>query len=75
MRNNAAFCHGLLSTSDAFKNSHALLHKLESLNINKVCARKPVLRDEDRLLVPPNVREEFSRLALECGDKFDSHGE
>ena len=65
-----AFVRGLAGddlaalAGDALKDSHALLHELKGLNIQQVGAREAVLCDKDRLLVPLDVREEFSGLAL-----------
>ena len=63
----------LFTTGDAFKDGHALLHELIGLNVQEVSARKTMLRDENGLLVPLDVREEFGSLTLECGDQFCTH--
>jgi len=65
---------GLLSTRDAFKDGHPLLHELISLNVQEICAWKSMLGDEDGLLVPLDVSEEFGGLSLERCDEFGAHG-
>ena len=73
MGSNAPLSDGLLPASDTLQDGHALLHELIGLNVNQVGAWQPVLGNEDRLLVPLDIREELSRLALESGDKFGTH--
>ena len=65
--------HGLLATGDAFKDGHALLHELIGLNVQEVGAWEAMLGNKNWLLVPLNVREEFSGLTLEGSDEFSTH--
>ena len=60
----AALGDCLLSTGNAFKDGHALLHELVSLNVQQIGTWQAVLSDENWLFVPLDVREEFSGLAL-----------
>ncbi len=73
MRNNAPLCNSLFPTSDALENGQPLLHKLIGLDVQQVRAGKAMLSDENRLLVPLDVREEFGGSSLEGGNKFGAH--
>ena len=73
MGSNATLGNSLFPTGNAFKDCHALLHELESLNIQQVSAGKAMLGDKNWLLVALDVRQEFGGLTLERGDKFGSH--
>jgi hypothetical protein len=43
------------------------------LDIQQIGARQPVLGDENGLLVPLDVREQFGCLAFEGGNTFGAH--
>lgn len=70
MGGDTAFRDRLLTSRDTFQYDHPLLHELVRLDIKNVRARKPMLRDEDRLLVTLNVRKKCGGLTLESGDEF-----
>ena len=73
MGRRAALGNCLLSAGNAFKDGHALLHELIGLNVQQIGARQAMLSNENWLLVPLDVGEEFCRLALEGGDEFGPH--
>jgi len=73
MRHHPALgdCH--FAPRDALKHRQALLEQLKAFHIHQIGARQPVLRDENGLLVPLDVREKFGRLAFEGRDEFGAH--
>lgn len=73
MSDHATLGNGLLPAGDPFQHGHALLHELISFDIHEVGAGQAVLRDENRLLVPLDIREELGRLTLQGGDEFGTH--
>lgn len=73
MGSNASLSNSLLSSGDTLENCHALFHELVGLHVQQIRTRKTVLSDENRFLVPPDVREEFGGLTLEGGNKFGTH--
>src|SRR5690606_19905814 len=70
---HATFGNRLLPACDTLEHGHALLHELEALNVHEVRARQAMLRDQDRLLVPLDVREQLGRLPLEGGNEICTH--
>ena len=73
MRNHAPASDRGLATTDAFENLHPLLHQVVALDIDEIHGRSAVLRDQDRLPALLDVVDEFGRLSLQGGHKFDSH--
>ena len=51
----AAFRQSLLTTGNAFKDGHALLHELISLDIQNVGAWQAMLGNENWFFVPLNI--------------------
>jgi hypothetical protein len=64
----------LSAAHDVFQHAHALLHQLVGLHVHQIGTGQTVLGDQDRLLAPRNVRDEFSSMALERRDEFGSRG-
>ena len=57
--------HRHLTPGDTFKHGHTLLQKLIAFHINEIGAGQAMLGNKDRLLIPLQIRQEFSGLALE----------
>ncbi len=74
MSGHTTFCDRALTTSNAFKHSHALQHEFIALNVNQVGAGQTMLGDENWFLVPLDIREKFGCLTLESGYEFSTHG-
>ena len=70
---NTPFRDGLLPTGDTLQDSHAPLHELVGLDIDKIGTRQPMLGDEDGFLVPLDIRKQLGGLTLEGSDKFSAH--
>lgn len=66
--------HSHLTARDPLERPHALLHRLERLDVHEEGRRETVLRDEDRSLDTFDVREEFRRLTLPGRDEHGAHG-
>lgn len=73
MRNHAPASDRGLATTDAFKNLHPLLHQVVALDIDEIHGRSAVLRYQDRFPALLDIVDEFGRLSLKGGYKFDSH--
>ena len=73
MGRRATLSDRLFSAGNAFKDSHALLHKLLGLNVEQIGAWQAMLGDENWLLIPLDIGEEFSGLAFESCDEFGTH--
>lgn len=73
MRHYPTLGYRHLAARDAFQYRHPLLKQFEGFDVNQIGARQPVLRDQNGLLVPLDVREEFGRLAFESSDEFGAH--
>jgi hypothetical protein len=59
-----------LAASNTLEHGHALLHEFIALDVHQIGAGQPVLRDENRFLVPLDIREELGGPTLEGGDEF-----
>jgi len=73
MRQRAPVFDCLLGTRDSFQQSHASLQGLLGIDIDKVSTRQAVLRDQDRLLVPFRIGQNFSGLPLQSSKQFSAH--
>lgn len=73
MGSSPTLSNSLFPTGDAFEDRHALLHELESLDVQQISAGKAMLSDENWLLVALDVRQELGGLTLEGGDEFGTH--
>ncbi len=69
----APFLKGALPAGDAFQQAHPALQDLIGFNIHEIGARHPMLGNENGLLVPFQIGQEFRGLALQGSDKFCSH--
>lgn len=73
MGNGTAFLDGFLATGNTFKQTHAPQQRLICCDIDEICAWHAVLRDQDRLAVALELRQQFRGLALEGSYEFGTH--
>ena len=73
MSQRPSLCHRHLTSRNSLEKCHSLLEEIEAGNVHEVGARKSVLGNEDWLLVPFQIGQKFSCMALQGGDKFGSH--
>jgi len=68
MGQGTAFLNCLLAPGNSFEKLHSLLEQLIALYIDEVCARQPMLRDENGLTAALDIGEQLGSLALERSD-------
>jgi len=73
VRLGPALCDRHFSARNAFQQRHPPLLEFVRLHVDEVGAGKPVLRNQDRLPVPPEVRKEFRGFAFERRHEFGTH--
>ena len=73
MGRNPAFLHSAFPTRDALKHTYARFKLVEAVNVDQVCTRYAMLRDQDWLPILSQFREQFSSPPLECGHQFSAH--
>lgn len=73
MGDGTALFNGSFPTRHTFQQAHPALQGLKCRDIDQIRTRHSVLRDQDRLSVALQLRQEFRGLALEGRHEFGTH--
>jgi hypothetical protein len=73
MGHGTALFNGFFTTSNTFKQTHASLQRFICGDVDEICARHTMLRDQDRLAIALQLGQQFRCLALQSGNKLGTH--
>ena len=73
MRDGTALFDRWFSTSDAFQHAHAVLQRLKCRDVDQIRTGHSVLREQDRLAVALELRQQFRGVALEGCYELGTH--
>ena len=73
MGDRAALFNGSFSARDTFQQTHPAQQRLVCRDVDQIRTGHSVLRDQDRLAVALELRQQFRGLALEGSYEFGTH--